>query len=476
MRAPSYKIAVTVVYILALFMQILDATIVNVALPTLADEFGVEVTDVEWVVVGYLLALAVGIPAAGWFGDRFGSKRVFLTALMIFTVASAMCGAANSLDQLIAFRVLQGLGAGMLTPIGSAILFRAYPLEERAKAAIAVVGVAVIAPAIGPALGGIIVDTISWRWIFYVNVPIGVLALTVGWLWLREHTEPDAGRLDIAGLLLSGGSLALLLYGMSIGPERGWGSPVTLGVLVGAAAAMAALVIIELRIAEPILDLRLFRERLFRTINIAGLFAYAGFLGHIFLFTLYLQTLRGSSAMAAGFTQSPQALGVVVVSNLFGRRLYMAVGPRRLLMSGTLATGAVTMTFAATDTSTPIGVLATMMFARGLAVGMVFIAIQTAVYSQISLADTAKATSIFGAQRQTGNALGVAISATILAALATTADGTTAAAADGLRAYRVGFLVSGALFIPAAIASSFIHDEDAAATRPPVSHAAAEPR
>ena len=181
MRAPSYKVAVTIVYVLGLFVQILDATIVNVALPTLADEFGVPVTDVEWIVVGYLLALATAIPAAGWLSDRFGSKRVFLGSLTVFTVASGLCGIAPSLDTLVAARLLQGLGAGLITPVGIAILFRAYPLAERATAAAAVVGVAVIAPATGPALGGIIVDSVSWRWIFYVNLPIGILAVALGW-------------------------------------------------------------------------------------------------------------------------------------------------------------------------------------------------------------------------------------------------------------------------------------------------------
>ena len=465
MRAPTYKTAVIVVYVLALFVQILDATIVNVALPTLADEFDVAVTDVEWVVLAYLLAVALGIPAAGWFADRFGSKRVFISAIVAFTLASALCGAAGSLDQLVAFRALQGLGAGMLTPVGSAILYRAFPLEERARAAVAVVGVAVIAPMIGPALGGIIVDTISWRWIFYVNIPIGVVATTLSMLWLREHTEPGAGRLDVAGLVLAGGGLAGLLYGLSLGPERGWADPVTLAVLAGAALALSLLVAIELRIDDPMLDLRLLTERLFRTVNVAGLFTYAGFLGLIFLFTLYLQSLRGESAMTAGFVQSPQALGVVVVSNLLGRRLYATIGPRRLMVVGTLATGAVSASLALTDTSTPLGLLAVLMFLRGAAIGVVFVAIQTSVYARIPVADTARATSIFSSQRQTANALGVAVAATILAALAPETCATAADAADGLRGYRIGFLVSGALFVPAAIASWFIHDEDAAATR-----------
>jgi len=207
-----------VVYILGIFMTIIDGTMVNVALPTLADEFDVASTDIEWVAVGYLLALAAVIPAAGWVGDRFGSKRVFVSALAIFVVMSLMCGAAQTLTQLIAFRVLQGLGGGMLLPIGSAMLFRAFPLEERAKAAVGVLSVAVVAPAIGPMLGGILVDQVSWRWIFFINGPIGVVAIMLAIAWLREERQPDPGRFDLAGFVLSASGVSLVLYALSIGP------------------------------------------------------------------------------------------------------------------------------------------------------------------------------------------------------------------------------------------------------------------
>lgn len=466
MRAPAYKVAVTVVYVLGLFIQILDATIVNVALPTLADEFDVPVTDVEWVVVAYLLALASAIPAAGWLSDRFGSKRVFLGALVVFTIASGLCGAAGSLDQLIAFRLLQGMGAGLITPVGSAILFRAYPLNERASAAAAVVGVAVIAPAIGPALGGLIVDNLSWRWIFYVNLPIGIAATVLGVLWLREQTLESAGRFDAVGLVLSSGGLAALLYGLSLGPDDGWASASTLAVLAMSVVSFVVLVIYELRTAEPILHLRLFTERLFRTTNLAGLSIYAGFLGQVFLFTLYLQDLRGISATGAGFTQAPQAVGVFVVSNLAGRRLYMAVGPRRLMLFGAIGTGITTAWFALTDLSTPLGVLAGMNFARGLTIGLVFVTIQTATYARISNEDTARATTLYAVQRQSANAIGVAFAATVLATLAPAAGlDAAASAAEGLSAYRTAFVAIALLFVPGAIASWFIRDEDAASTR-----------
>ena len=260
MRAPSYKVAVTVVYVLGLFIQILDSTIVNVALPTLGREFSVAVTDVEWVVIGYLLALASAIPAAGWLSDRFGSKKVFLASLVVFTVSSGLCGIASSLGMLIAFRLVQGLGAGLITPVGSAILFRAYPMDERAKASAAVVGVAVIAPSIGPALGGIIVDSISWRWIFFVNLPIGIAAIVLGLLWLREEVQPEAGRFDGPGLVLASAGLALLLYGLSLGPDRGWLAAPTVTALVGSIVGFGLLVHRELHSPQPLLALRLFGE------------------------------------------------------------------------------------------------------------------------------------------------------------------------------------------------------------------------
>lgn len=455
MRTPTYKVAVTIVYVLGLFVQILDATIVNVALPTLAREFGVEVTGVEWVVVAYLLALASSIPAAGWLSDRFGAKRTFLVTLVVFTVASGLCGLAGSLSQLVGFRILQGIGAGLITPVGSAILFRAYPMAERAKASAAVVGVAVIAPAIGPALGGIIVDTTSWRWIFLVNLPIGITAIVLGARWLVESTLEEPGRFDGPGLILASSGLTAFLYALSVGPDRGWTDGRTLGSAAFAVVALVGMVVREVRIPEPILHLELFRERMFRTANLAGLFIYAGFLGQIFVFTLFVQSFRGDSATAAGFTQMPQAVGVFVLSNLAGRRLYIALGPRLLLLVGSAGTGLISGSFVLATASTPLPVLAAGNFVRGICIGLVFVTIQTAVYAQITNDETARATTLFSVQRQTANAVGVAVGATVLSALAP----------PDLTAYRWAFAAIALLFVPGVIASALIRDEDAAETR-----------
>jgi len=469
----TYPSKVMTVYILGLFMTIIDGTMVNVALPQMAEDFDVPTTDIEWVSVGYLLTYAAVIPAAGWLGDRFGTKRVFVTALIAFVATSLLCGVAQTLDQLIVFRLLQGLGAGLVTPVGGAMLYRAFPMAERAKAAIGVLSVAVIAPAIGPMLGGILVDTVSWHWIFLINGPIGAVAIFLAVTWLTETKQEAPGRFDIAGFVLSGAAVGIFLYTLSIGPERGWFSAYTLTFAAVGIAAATALIVIELRIPEPILALRLFKDRLFRTINISASMVYAGFFGMIFVLPLYLQSLRGYSAFESGLAQSPQAVGVFLVSNLVGKRLYRLVGPRRLMVVGTAATAAATCLFATADLTTPLSTIAAFSFIRGLSVGMVFVSIQTAAYATTSMADTGRATSLFNTQRQVSYASGVALAATVIAAILPAA-GDAAPAADRLSAYQGGFLAVGLIMVPAIVVSWFIDDDDVAETRGlPVSRAGA---
>jgi len=461
----EYRYRVMAVYIAGLFMTIIDGTIVNVALPTLARDFEVSSTDIEWVAVSYLLALAAVIPAAGWLGDRYGTKRMFIVALAVFVVASGLCGAAPTLPLLIVARVIQGLGAGLITPIGSAMLFRAFPLDQRSTATVGVLSVAVVAPAIGPILGGVIVDNIDWRWIFYVNLPIGAVALALAVAWLREERQSEAGRLDIGGLVLSATGVSLLIYTLSTGPENGWLSVATLTTGLIGGAAIAALITLQLRIERPMLQLRLFTNRLFRTVTISASMVYAGFFGWIFVLPLYMQTLRGFSATQSGLVQAPQAAAIFIVSNLVGRRLYRIVGPRRLMIVGATVTAAATGAFGFADLDTPLWTIATGSFVRGAAVGMVFVSIQTAVYATVSNADTGRATSVFNTQRQIAFAFGVALAASVIAAKVNSVGGDAAPAIDRLPAYQWGFFAMGVVMLPAAIASWFVNDDDVAATR-----------
>ena len=461
----AYRYRVMVVYIFGLFMTIIDGTIVNVALPTLAREFDVPSTDIEWVVVVYVLSLAAVIPAAGWLGDRYGTKRIFIVALTLFVVSSGLCGAAPNLEALVAFRIVQGLGAGLITPIGAAMLFRAFPIEQRSTATVGVLSVAVVAPAIGPVLGGILVDNTSWRWIFYVNLPIGAIGLWLAAMWLREERQDDPGRLDVRGAVLSAYGVSALVFALLTGPDNGWLSPITLLIGISGALAIAALVRIELSLEQPLLQLRLFTNRMFRTMNIASTMVYAGFFGWIFVLPLYMQALRDFSATQSGLAQAPQAVAVFIVSNLIGKRLYRNVGPRRLMIVGTAATALSTGIFVLADLTTPLWLLGTGAFLRGASVGMVFVSIQTGVYATISLAETGRATSLFNTSRQISAALGLAVAATVISALVSSAGGEAAPAEDRLGAYQWGFLAMGLMLLPATIASWFINDDDAAATR-----------
>src|SRR5271156_1211814 len=214
------KISVSVVFVAAMFMNIMDITIVNVALPSIGKQFGVSEAALDSVAVGYLVSLAVFIPAAGWIGDRFGSKRILLLAIAIFTGASVLCGLAGSLSELVFFRVIQGVGGGMLTPVGMAMLFRTFPPEERVRASSILTVPTAVAPALGPVVGGLLVTDLSWRWVFFVNLPIGLAAFTFGLIFLDEHRQPHPGRFDLPGFLLSGIGFALVMFGVSEGPDR----------------------------------------------------------------------------------------------------------------------------------------------------------------------------------------------------------------------------------------------------------------
>jgi len=332
-RQPDQKIVVAIVYVCGMLMNSLDSTIVNVALATLSRQFGVSPAAIDAVVIGYLVSLAVFIPASGWLGDRWGTKRIFLLALALFSGASALCGLAQSFGQLVVFRVLQGAGGGLLTPVGMAMLYRTFPPRERVGVARILMFATILGPASGPVLGGLLIEKLSWRWAFYVNIPVGLAALLFGLAFLHEHREPAAGRFDLPGFLLAGGGLALAMYALSAGPARGWASPAILGCAVAGALVLAAFVAVELRTPEPMVQLRLLGNRLFRTTLLVSLFASSGFTGVLFLVPLFLQEARGASPLASGLTTFPEALGVVVSTQMVAR-LYPRVGPRRLMAGG----------------------------------------------------------------------------------------------------------------------------------------------
>ncbi len=480
-----YKWLVAIAFVIGLFMDLLDTTIVNVALPALGKHFHTGNTTLEWVITGYLLSLAVWIPASGWLGDRFGTKRVFLFALAMFTLGSSLSGLAWNIDSLIAFRVLQGIGGGMMTPVGTAMLFRAFPPEERAKASAVLTVPVAIAPTIGPILGGWLVDSASWRWIFYINVPVGILAFLFSFVVLQEHTEENPGRLDLSGLLLSGAGLPLALYALSRAPHAGWMSAEVLGTGFGGLALLALFIWHELRTADPLLDLRLLNDRIFRVGNAAYFMTMIGLMGVLFLMPLYLQQLRGLSALDSGLTTFPSAIGIIVASGPAGK-FYPQIGPRRMLGTGLLGTGIFMALLHLVGLETNLWWIRGIMFLVGLALGFVFIPVQTAIYATISSEQTGRASAIFNTNRQVASSVGVAIMATVLTSRTTShvsdalhsvaPAARTAVTRHGiLLAYHDTFIIAAVITVVGSVIAFLIHDADAAATMVQSPSAAIEP-
>ncbi|HET6793106.1 MAG TPA: MDR family MFS transporter [Acidimicrobiales bacterium] len=461
----SPKLTVSVVFVAAMFMAIMDITIVNVALPTLGRQFHVRPAAIDTVVVGFLVSLAVFIPASGWLGDRFGTKRVLLAALAIFTGASALCGLAQNLTELVLFRVLQGVGGGMLTPVGMAMLYRTFPPEERIGASRILTVPTAFAPALGPVLGGLLVTTLSWRWVFYVNLPIGVAAFVFGALFLHEHREEDAGRFDLGGFVLAGAGFASVMYAISEGPSRGWGSALIAGLGIAGAVAIAALVAYELRRRDPLIDFRLLRDRGFRTTTVVMFLGTSAFLGVLYVVALFFQVGLGASPLVSGLSTFPEAIGVMVGAQV-ATRIYPRIGPRRIIAAGLTGVATMTSLMALVGFSTSLWWMRLLMFLLGLSMAHVFVPSQAAAFATISPARTGRASTLFNAQRQLGSALGVAVLSTVLA-LVGTSTRVGAAVEPHLASYHLAFLTAALVALAAAACTYWIRDSDAASTMAP---------
>ncbi len=461
----SQKVAVGVVFVAAMFMSIMDATIVNVALPTIGRGFGVSPTAVDSIAISYLVSLAVFIPASGWLGDRFGGKRVLLIAIVVFTGASALCGIASSLGELVAFRILQGAGGGMLAPVGMAMLYRVFPPEERVRAAAILTVPTTLAPALGPVLGGLLTTDLSWRWVFYVNVPIGAAAFLFGALFVLEVRQSHPGRFDVPGFLLSGFGLGLLMYGVSEGPVKGWHSADVLAAIPAGTVLLAAMVAVALRTAEPMVNLRLLGNRLFRSGNGVMVLSSIAFLGSLYAISLYYQDGRGLSALGSGLSTFPEAIGVMGGAQLATRWLYPRFGPRRHITGGLIGIAVSIGLLGLLGPGTSLWWARLLMLTLGVAVGQVFVPVQAAAFATITPEATGRASTMFNAVRQLGGAIGVAVLTTVIVAIGPVhvVGGHPAA---NLTAYRAAFGVAAAIALLATVCSLSIRDADAARTIP----------
>ncbi len=446
--------AVAIAYVSAVFVTAMDMQIVNVALPTLARDFGAPVSDVQWTVLAYLLTLAVVMPASGWIGDRIGTKRTFMLALGLFTIASALCGVAQSLGELIGARALQGIGGGLLTPTGMAMLYRTYGPAQRARVARTLIVPILVAPGTAPIIGGVLTQWLSWRWVFLVNIPIGLVTLAFAHMQVPEHRASPSGRLDVRGLVLSGVGLSALLYAVSEGSVLGWSSPAILISGFGGLALLGAFVRLSLGQPYPLLRVRLMRDRLLRATNLVFALSSGPFLASLYLTPIFLQVVLHQSPIGSGTTTFVEAIGVGCASQTLGR-LYPRLGPR--VMAGVGAAGLCLFLalFLRVNASTNLWLVRALMFYGGVANSGVFLSIQTAMFTTISAEDTAHASAIYNTQRQSAIALNIAIVTTIVAGVA----------GSELTKFHAAYLASAIIAgLGAICAWTMIHTSDARST------------
>jgi EmrB/QacA subfamily drug resistance transporter len=403
------RLLVLAICCMSLFIAGLDSTIVNVALPSIQRDLHAPVSGLQWTVDAYTLVLASFLILSGSTGDRVGRRRIFQTGLVLFILGSLLCSLAPGLGWLVAFRVLQAIGGSMLNPVALSIISNTFTDPAERARAIGIWGsVFGVSLALGPVLGGALIASVGWRGIFWVNVPVGLAALVLSALFVPESRAPRARGVDLVGQLLVITMLASLIYAIIEAPGAGWTSARTLGFFGVAAAAFTGLIYWEPRRDEPLIDLRFFRSAPFSGATVIAVCAFAALGGFLFLNTLYLQDVRGYSALHAGMFMLPMAAMIVVCAPLSGRIL-AARGPRLPLVVAGLAIMASGAMLTRLATGTPASWLITCYLALGVGTGMVNPAITNTAVSSMPPSQAGVAAAIASTSRQVGTALGVAV-------------------------------------------------------------------
>jgi EmrB/QacA subfamily drug resistance transporter len=402
------------VVVIGMLLAILDATIVNVAIPTLGHDLETSISTIQWVMTGYLLAFASVIPLSGWASERFGANRVWIGSLLLFLVASALSGAAWSIESLIGFRVLQGAGAGLLMPVGQTILAQAAG-PQRIGRVMSVLGVPMLlGPIFGPVIGGAIVEETSWRWIFFVNVPIGLAAVLLAWRLLPALAPRGGGPLDLRGLALLSPGLALFVYGMS---ELGASGSFGVRAFVAAAAGVTLVGLFVLhawgRGRAALIDVSLFARRGFAAAAATTLFVGIALFGALLLLPLYYQLVRGESPLDTGLLLMPQGLGAALAMPIAGR-LTDEIGARVVIPVGLVLAMLGTAVFAGVGVDTPYLLLSAALFVIGLGLGSTVMPAMAVAYQAVPPAAMAQATSAINVIQRVAGSIGTALLAVVL--------------------------------------------------------------
>jgi len=403
------RMLVLAICCMSLLIVGLDSTIVNVALPSIQRELHASVSGLQWIIDAYTLVLASFLMLSGSTADRIGRRRTFQTGLAAFTLGSLLCSLAPGLGWLVAFRMLQALGGSMLNPVAMSIITNTFlDPRERARAIGIWGGVVGISMALGPVVGGLLVDTVGWRGIFWVNIPVGLAAIALTALFVPESRAPRPRRVDPVGQVLVIVTLAALIYGIIEGPGQGWASPVIITCFAVTVVALAALIVVESRRAEPLIDIRFFRSAPFSGATLIAVSAFAALSGFLLLNTLYLQDVRGYSALLAGLYTVPMAVMTIFCAPLSGR-IVGARGPRLpLVLSGPCIAVSGLMLIRLTSTTSMAWLIASYVI-FGIGFGLVNAPITNTAVSGMPRAQAGVAAAIASTSRQVGGSLGVAI-------------------------------------------------------------------
>jgi EmrB/QacA subfamily drug resistance transporter len=399
----------------ALFMIMLDNTVVNVALPAIRADLGISVSELEWTVAAYALTFASLLLTGGKLGDLLGRRKIFIVGLTVFTLSSLACGLSSSAPQLISARAVQGIGAALMMPATLSIISHTFHARERGMAIGIWAGVSALALAIGPLLGGIITEHISWNWIFYVNVPIGVLAVIAAIVVVPESKDTShEQRLDLPGLLTSGIGLLALVYGLIEGHQYGWTSARILGLFAVAVVALGGFVLLEMHQRLPMLDLSLFRNGTFAGANIVAILVTLAMFGIFVFFPIYMQTIRGWSPIQAGAALLPWTVMIVIFAPIAGK-LSDRVGSRWLMAGGMTVVAACCLLLSTVTLHSTFWHMLPAFLLGGLGMSFVMTPMSAAAMGAAPVAKAGVASGVLNTFRQVGVALGIAITGAIVA-------------------------------------------------------------
>ncbi|HEX4437275.1 MAG TPA: DHA2 family efflux MFS transporter permease subunit [Solirubrobacteraceae bacterium] len=414
------------VVILGMIMSILDTTIVNVALDRLSTDLHSSISEVQWVVTGYLLALGAVMPVTGWAARRWGAKRVYLVSLVLFTLGSVACGLSSSLVALVVFRILQGVGGGMIMPLAQLIMAQVAGPKRMGRVMGIVSMPAMLAPIFGPVIGGVILQNLHWSWIFFVNGPIGVLAFVLAWRMLPDTDSGEAGPLDRVGLALLPAGAAIGIYGVSkLGTGAALSSagvliPIVLGVVLSGLFVLHAL-----RIERPLLDVRLYKNKVFAGASLTTFGLGAALFGAMILVPLYYQTVRGYSVIDTGLLNGPQGIGALIAMPIAGR-MTERFGGGKVAILGVLVLSLSTLPLAFVGAHTSVVLISLVLVVRGLSIGFSFMPAMTAAFSVMRPDQLSDATPQLNVVMRLGSAIGVAVLAVVLQRASVHAHGSVA--------------------------------------------------